>query len=51
MAQEYGFKVIFPLAGDQTMLTKMSPDKLRQYLMWQIDEVGNHPALLMWNFG
>jgi len=33
------------------MLNTMSQSQLQQLLMWQIDEVGNHPSLLMWNFG
>jgi hypothetical protein len=50
MADKYGFKVIFPLVGDQTILTQESEDTIQQYLRNQIDEVGNHTALLMWNF-
>jgi hypothetical protein len=50
LAAQYGFKVIFPLIGDQTTLTTQSEDVVQQYLRNQIDEVGNHSALIMWNF-
>jgi len=50
MAAEYGFKVIFPLIGDQTIMTTSTTEVFEQLLRNQIDEVGNHSALLMWNF-
>jgi hypothetical protein len=40
MAQEYGFKVIYPLVGDQTILTTTSEEGVKQLLRNQIDEVG-----------
>jgi hypothetical protein len=47
MAAQYGFKVIFPLVGDQTILTTSSEATVKQLLRNQIDEVGNHSALLV----
>lgn len=47
MAGQYGFKVIFPLVGDQTILTTSTDDTIKQLLRNQIDEVGNHSALLV----
>ena len=46
-AAEYGFKVIFPLMGDQTILTSRTETEVKQFLKNQIDEVGNHSALLV----
>jgi len=50
LAAEYGFKVIFPLVGDYTLLMNTPEEQYKQFLRNQIDEVGNHSALLMWNF-
>ncbi len=50
IAAQYGFKVIFPLIGDQTVMAQSTQDQFEQLLRNQIDEVGNHSALLMWNF-
>ena len=47
MAYQNGFKVIFPLVGDQTILTTSSDATIKQLLRNQIDEVGNHSALLV----
>lgn len=49
-AQQYGLKVIFPLMGDEQILRKTPEATVQQMLKNQIDEVGNHSALLMWNF-
>ena len=51
MADSYGFKVIFPLIGDYNVLANNNDTVIRQYLMNQIDEVGNSSALLMWVIG
>jgi len=51
LAAEFGFKVIFPLFGDLSYLISLSEADHERYLSWQIDEVGNHPALLMWTLG
>lgn len=50
-AQRFGFKVIFPLIGDYGMMVNMKKEEFKRLLRFQIDEVGNHPALLMWAFG
>jgi hypothetical protein len=50
-AHEHGLKVIFPLVGDETALTNDPEELLDQKLRNLIDEVGNHPALLMWALG
>ena len=42
MAQQYGFKVIYPLVGDQTILSTSTDDTIKQFLRNQIDEVGNN---------
>ena len=47
MAAEYGFKVIYPLIGDQTILLTSSEAEVHRYLRNQIDEVGNHSSLLV----
>lgn len=51
LASSYGFQVIFPLISDYTILTTYDAATFKRLLRWQIDEVGNHPALLMWAFG
>lgn len=50
-AHENGFKVIFPLVSDEEALTNDSKDELHQKMQNLIDEVGDHPALLMWSIG
>ena len=47
--EQYGFKVIFPLVGDHTILTTKTEAEVKQFLRNQIDEVGNHSALLVRN--
>jgi hypothetical protein len=47
MAAQYGFKVIFPLMGDQTILTTASEEEVKRYLRNQIEEVGNHSSVLV----
>jgi len=51
LAYAYGLMVIYPLYGDQTGLTVYSTEKVQAYLRNQIDEVGNHPAILMFSVG
>jgi hypothetical protein len=51
LAYAYGLMVIYPLYGDQTGVTIYSEDQIKGYLMAQIDEVGNHPAILMFTLG
>lgn len=46
-----GLMVIYPLLGDQTLMNKLTKDQYQRYLQNQIDEVGNHPALLMFTLG
>ena len=41
---------VFPLIGDYTLLMNTPEDQYKQWLRNQIDEVGNHSALLMWGF-
>ena len=47
LAYQYGLKVIFPLMGDFTILMNTDDATLERYLRQQIDEVGNHSALLV----
>jgi len=51
LAATYGFKIIWALYADATFLAGGNTTLLQQYLRWQIDEVGNHTALLMFTFG
>eukprot|EP01122_Echinamoeba_exundans_P013455 TRINITY_DN5882_c0_g2_i1.p2 TRINITY_DN5882_c0_g2~~TRINITY_DN5882_c0_g2_i1.p2 ORF type:complete len:364 (-),score=74.65 TRINITY_DN5882_c0_g2_i1:1305-2396(-) len=49
-AHAAGFKVMFPLLSDESLLNDtdaMASQKLRNL----IDEVGGHPALILWVFG
>ena len=47
MAEQYGFKIIFPLVSDAQMLRANTPDYMKQLLKNQIDEVGNHSAYVL----
>jgi hypothetical protein len=51
MAYAYGLMVIYPLYGDQTGVTIYPAEQIEAYIMNQIDEVGNHPAILMFSVG
>ncbi|PRP84849.1 hypothetical protein PROFUN_07503 [Planoprotostelium fungivorum] len=51
MAQQYGLKVLFPLLADQALLDSFSASQIQYYIRVFIDEVGYHPAILMYSFG
>lgn len=51
LAYQYGLMVIFPLDGDENTLRNVPTDTMHRLLMNQIDEIGNHPALLMYTLG
>lgn len=44
-------QVIYPLFSDAEALRSMPDDQIKWLIRNQIDEVGNHPALLMYQFG
>jgi hypothetical protein len=46
-----GLMVIYPLLGDETLMTTLTQEQYQRSLQNQIDEVGNHPALLMFTVG
>lgn len=48
MAHQYGFKVIFPILSDESTLFGNPKERLERWIQTQIEEVGDHPALLMW---
>jgi hypothetical protein len=50
-AYQAGLMVIYPLLGDQTLMASLTQDEFEGYLRNQIDEIGNHPALLMYTLG
>jgi Sec-independent protein secretion pathway component TatC len=51
LAAQFDFKIIFPLVADYTIMVNNPDTVIQQFLMNQIDEVGNFSNLLMWNFG
>jgi hypothetical protein len=51
LAYQYGFKVIFPIVSDEALLFGTPPDRLERFVQTQVEEVGDHPALLMWIMG
>eukprot|EP00026_Physarum_polycephalum_P003205 Phypoly_transcript_03215.p1 GENE.Phypoly_transcript_03215~~Phypoly_transcript_03215.p1 ORF type:complete len:531 (+),score=37.96 Phypoly_transcript_03215:28-1620(+) len=51
LAHSFGLKVVFPLYSDYDAFQNLPPDTFKRYLRAQIDEIGNHPALLMWQLG
>ncbi|XP_049849277.1 uncharacterized protein LOC126318325 [Schistocerca gregaria] len=51
LAEKFGFKVMFPLVSDEAALTLDSEEILDQKLRNLIDEVGDHPAVIMWVIG
>lgn len=50
-AYESGLRVIFPLVSDESALTLDPEDLLIQKTKNLIDEVGDHPAVIMWAVG
>jgi len=50
-AYNSGFMIIFPLMGDYNIIVNHPEDELHQLIMNQIDEVINHPGLLMFTVG
>ncbi|PRP86331.1 putative 1,3-beta-glucanosyltransferase [Planoprotostelium fungivorum] len=51
LAQSYGFKVIFPLYAPEAGIATLSQAFMFEYIENLIDEVGYHPAVLMYQFG
>lgn len=51
IADSNGFKVMFPLVPDFAAFKNDSTEDLQQKFDNIIEEVGNHPALLMWVIG
>lgn len=50
-AAQNGLKVVFPLFSDAEALRTYTREHLYWLIKNQIDEVGNHPALLMYQMG
>jgi hypothetical protein len=50
-AQEHGIKIICPVADTEALLTMNTMDDLKRFVEARVDEVGDHPALLMWAVG
>jgi len=46
-----GLKVVFPLFAELTQILSFSTEKMEEYIRNLVDNVGDHPALLMWQFG
>lgn len=36
LAAQYGFKVIFPLLGDKTLIQTLPADQLQRLIQWQV---------------
>jgi len=51
LAHSYGFKVIWPLYADESAIAGISQSFMMEYIENLIDEVGYHPAVLMYQFG
>jgi len=51
LCQSYGFKVVFPLYADESAISGISSTFMMEYIENLIDEVGYHPAVLMYQFG
>jgi hypothetical protein len=49
--QRFDMKVVFPLYGDLWAMNYFSEQQFEQFLRFQIDEVGWHPAVLMYSVG
>jgi hypothetical protein len=50
-AHANGLKVIAPIVSEEGILTLYSEADLNRFVEARVDEVGNHPALLMWVVG
>lgn len=44
-------KLIYPLFPDENSFLTLDENIFRRYLRWQIDEVGNSSAILLWQLG
>jgi hypothetical protein len=51
MAHSNGLKVVYPLPGEYAWLVNFSEDQMQQLIRNVIDEVGNHPSILMFALG
>jgi len=51
LAAQYNISVIYPLICDDNSFAKLDSATYKRYLRWQIDEIGNSSALLMWQLG
>jgi len=49
--EAHGLKVVFPLFAELTQILNFPTAKMEEYIRSLVDNVGNHPALLMWQFG
>jgi hypothetical protein len=50
-AHAHGLKVITPIVSEEGVLTLHTEEELNRYVEARVDEIGNHPALLMWVVG
>jgi hypothetical protein len=51
VAHSYGIKIVCPVVDTETTLTTTSKDELKRFVEARVDEVGDHPALVMWAVG
>lgn len=49
--QEHGFKAIIPIVAEEENLVLRTDEELNAFVEARVDELGNHPALLMWCVG
>lgn len=50
-AHKHNIKVIVPIVAEEAILTLFTDDDLQRFIEARVDEIGNHPALLMWSVG
>ncbi|PRP81615.1 hypothetical protein PROFUN_01122 [Planoprotostelium fungivorum] len=51
LASQHNLKVVFPLYAESAALDTVDASFIQEYIRNIIDEVGNHPALLLYTFG
>lgn len=51
LCHRFGLKVMVPIVQDEAMLYNMGDDLLDELIESQIDEMGNHPAVIMYVLG
>jgi hypothetical protein len=50
-AEKYGLRVIAPIVTEEGVLLNNDEATLQKFIEARVDEIGDHPALIMWKIG